>query len=45
MMLSLWPQYIVPASSKRPWRAQGDSKASQSQAQEVSIFARLVLRP
>ena len=28
----------VPASSKRPWRAQVDSKASQSQAQEVSII-------
>ena len=25
------------ASSKRPWRAQGDSKDSQSQAQDVSI--------
>ena len=27
----------VPASSKRPWRAQGDSRDSQSQAQDVSI--------
>ena len=27
----------VPASSKRPWRAQVDLKVSQSQAQEVSI--------
>ena len=27
----------VPASSKRHWRAPVDSKASQSQAQEVSI--------
>ena len=27
----------VPASSKRPWRAQGDSKVLQSQAQDVSV--------
>ena len=26
----------VPTSSKRPWRALGDSKASQSQPQDVS---------
>ena len=26
----------VPTSSKRPWRALGDSKASQSQSQDVS---------
>ena len=26
----------VPTSSKRPWRAQGDSKVSQSQAQDTS---------
>ena len=27
----------VPASTKRPWRAQGHSEDSQSQAQDVSI--------